>query len=225
MTISHDLRTPLTAAAAALRLLEASAAGRLEPDERALLANGRRNAARLGRLIDDLLTLNQLDVGALRLEPAPLDLRVVADAAVAAVAPLLREKGQELAVALPRPLPTWGDARRLEQALTNLLANAHRHTPPGTRITVAGQADGGEVRLAVRDTGPGIPPGEREAIFGRLHRLAPPGGAADGGAGLGLAIARGIVALHGGRLWAEGEPGEGAAFLLALPRYPEGEGT
>jgi len=122
--------------------------------DRALLANGRRNAARLGRLIDDLLTLNQLDVGALRLESAPLDLRVVADAAVAAVAPLLREKGQALAVALPRPLPTRGRASRRGCAATprprpaparpgawNTSADAAgrwRTRPPGTCGAAAG---------------------------------------------------------------------------------------
>ncbi len=216
-TISHDLRTPLTAARAALRLVALSAGDRLRPDERALLDNGRRNTERLGRLIDDLLALNQLTSGTLRLAREPVDLREVVAGAAAAVEPLIRDKGQGLAVALPEPLPGEGDHCRLEQALVNLLANAHRHTPPGTRIAVEGWVAADELRIVVRDDGPGIPPPEHEAIFRRFHRLDPPG-AAVGGQGLGLAIARGLLELHAGRIWVESAPGCGAAFHVALPR-------
>ncbi|CAA9553327.1 MAG: hypothetical protein AVDCRST_MAG73-3003 [uncultured Thermomicrobiales bacterium] len=101
--------------------------------------------------------------------------------------------------------------------MLNALANAHRHTPAGTRITVAGRLDGDEVRVAIRDRGPGIPEAELEAVFARFHRLA----AATSGSGLGLAIARGIVELHGGRMWAESRPGEGVTFHVALPAHLE----
>ena len=220
-TISHDLRTPLTAAHAALLLVATSAADRLHPDERSLLDNGRRNTERLDTLIADLLTLNQLEAGTLRRARAALDLGDVADAAVATVAPLLQAKGQPLAVEVPEPLPAEGEPRRLERAVVNLLTNAHRHTPAGTRIVVRGAIIGGEVRLTVRDDGAGIPRREHEAIFRHFHRLSP-AGAADGH-GLGLAIARGIVELHGGRLWVESEPGHGATFHVALPVYRDGE--
>ena len=215
--ISHDLRTPLTAARTALRLVALSAGERLRPDERDLLDNGRRNTERLGRLIDDLLALNQLTAGTLRLAREPLDLREIAADAAAAVEPLVRDKGQALALELPEPLPGEGDPRLLEQALVNLLANAHRHTPPGTRIAIGGRVDGDEPCLVVRDDGPGIPPDEHEAIFRRFHRLGQSAEGADGGQGLGLAIARGIVELHRGRIWVESTPGQGAAFHVALP--------
>ena len=216
-TISHDLRTPLTAARTALRLVALSAGERLRPDERDLLDNGRRNTERLGRLIDDLLALNQLTAGTLRPAREPLDLREVAAAAAAAVEPLVRDKGKALVVQLPGPLPGEGDPRLLEQALVNLLANAHRHTPAGTRIAIGGRVDGDELCLVVRDDGPGIPPEEHEAIFRRFHRLGLSAEGADGGQGLGLAIARGIVELHGGRIWVESTPGQGAAFHVAVP--------
>lgn len=218
---AHDLRTPLTAARAAFRLVEVSAARRLRADERALLETGRRNAERLDRLIDDLLAYNQLEAGMLRLAPEPLDLRDVVAAARPAVEPLLRDKGQPLAVHLPEALPTRGDRHRLEQVVINLLANAHRHTAAGTAIAIAGRALAGEVRLVVRDRGAGIRPEEQEAIFRRFHRGAPRGGApgeAAGGTGLGLAIAKGLVELHAGRIWVESAPGAGAAFHVALPR-------
>jgi signal transduction histidine kinase len=106
-----------------------------------------------------------------------------------------------------------GDQRRLVQVVVNLLDNAHRHTPPGTRITIRGWNGGHEAWLSVRDTGSGIPHGEHEAIFQRFHRLD----VAAGGSGLGLAIARGLVERHGGRLSIESAPGEGAAFHIVLP--------
>lgn len=218
-TISHDLRTPLTAARAGLGLLEASGSVRLRPDERELLANARRNSERLALLIDDLLAFNQLEAGTLRLELEPLDLRSVVRSAVDATTPLLREKEQLLTVDLPEPLPCVGDARRLEQVVVNLLANAHRHTPVGTRIFVADRSTGAEVRLSVRDEGPGIPEAERELIFRRFHRLFPTGE----GSGLGLAIARGLAELHGGRLWLESQSNAGADFQLALPRRTDEE--
>ncbi len=217
-SVSHDLRTPLTAARAGLGLLEASADDRLQPDERALARNALRNIERLDMLIGDLLTVNQLEAGTLRLQPEPLDARIVVADAMASVHSLIVEKGQMLEPHLPEPLAIEGDARRLEQAIVNLLANAHRHTPPGTRITVSGAAAGGEVRLTVADDGPGIPPPELERIFQRFHRLG--GGR---GSGLGLAIARGIYELNGGRVWAENCSGGGAAFQLALPVYQDGE--
>ncbi len=95
----------------------------------------------------------------------------------------------------------------------NVLANAHHHTPTGTRIAVSGTVSDGEVCLTVHDTGPGIPSTELEAIFQRLHRLS----TSNGGSGLGLAIARSLVDLHGGRLWADSELRRGTAFHMALP--------
>ena len=212
-SVSHDLRTPLTATRAGLGLLRTSASGRLQPDERDLLDNARRNTDRLGMLVDDLLAYNQLEAGTLHIDREPLDLRAVVTEAITSVHPLIREKGQTLEANMPEPLPGEGDPRRLEQAITNVLANAHQHTPGGTRIGIAGRVSGGEVSLSVDDNGPGIPQGELEAVFRRFHRL----GSGRGGSGLGLAIARGIVELHEGRIWAESQPGEGATFQVVWP--------
>jgi len=217
-TVSHDLRTPLTAARAALILLQSSAAERHRSDERALVENARRNIERLNLLIDDLLTLNQVAAGTLRLDGESLDLRAVVTDAMAAVHPLILQKGQLLELDLPEPLPIEGDPRRLEQVLVNLLANAHHHTPPGTRITLTGRVTAGEVVLSVADTGPGIPPDELERIFHRFHRLTTSGG----GSGLGLAIAQRLVHLHHGRIWAESRPGAGATLRVALPAARNG---
>jgi len=219
-TVSHDLRTPLTATRAGLGMLETSAADRLRTDERELLANARRSSERLGLLIDDLIAYNQLEAGSLRLEREPLDLRAVVVHAASTVEPLVREKGQTLEADLPEPLPGEGDPRRLEQALVNLLANAHQHTPASTRIAVSGRATAGEALVSVSDDGPGIPTEELENVFRRFYRLP---SAEQRGSGLGLAIAKGVVELHGGRIWAESRPGRGTTFRVALPRR-DGEG-
>ncbi len=217
-TVSHDLQTPLTAARAGLAMLQLSAAEQLPPDQRDLLDTSRRNIEYLTVLIADLLTYNQLAAGTFQLEQEPVDLRAVVTAALSVAQPLLREKEQPLELDLPVPLPCYGDMRRLEMVVINLLANAHRHTPRGTRIAISGQADARETRLTVADDGPGIPSDEHEAIFRRFYRL----GATGDGSGLGLAIVRRLVELHGGRIAVESAPGAGARFHLTLPAATAG---
>ncbi len=217
-SVSHELRTPLTSARLGLSMLESRAHARLDPDERVALGAVRRNLERLTFHIDDLLAFNQAEAGVLRIRHEPLDLRAVVADALGAVHPLLEDKGQAVELDLPDSLPAAGDARRLAQVVVNLLDNAHYHTPAGTRVAVTGQATARETHLAVSDDGPGIPAGELERIFDRFHRV----GAAGGGSGLGLATAKAIIELHGGRVWAESAPGRGATFHLALPRPPDG---
>jgi signal transduction histidine kinase len=212
-TVSHELQTPLTAARAALVLLQTSTAERLQRDEQGLLDNARRNVERLGLLINDLLAHNQLEAGTLRLDREPSDLRAVVMDALSTVSPLVREKGQQLEVDLPQPLPAFVDAQQMEHVLVNLLANAHRHTPAGSRIAITGRVENRIVLLSVCDNGPGIPAEELEGIFRRFHRL----GTSENGSGLGLAICRAVVELHGGRIWAESAPGAGTTFFVALP--------
>jgi len=154
-----------------------------------------------------------------QIEREPVDLRVVVAAALRVAQPLLQAKDQVLELDLPEPLPCRGDMRRLEQVVINLLANAHRHTPRGTRIAITGAADAHVARLTVADDGPGIPVEEQEAIFRRFYRL----GVAGDGSGLGLAIVRRLVELHGGQIAVESAPGAGARFHLTLPAAAMGD--
>jgi signal transduction histidine kinase len=117
-------------------------------------------------------------------------------------------------------LEVEGDRRLLEQVLANLLSNAYRHTPSGTSIAVSGWFVGNDVRLAVHDTGPGIPPDQLEAIFQRFYRS--PGSRREG-IGLGLAITRDAVEAQGGRVWAESVLGQGTTFFVSLPRARDSE--
>ena len=208
-SVTHDLRTPLTAARAGIGLVLLHSGDRLEEESRNLLANAQRNIGRLGVLIDDLLAYNQMEAGTLRLEMTDVDLAEVAEAAAASVRPLMDEKGQTLVLDLPTPLRVRGDARRLEQLIVNLLSNAHTHTPAGTKVAITGRRTASGVRLTVSDDGPGIPEGELDRVFNRFYRHG-----ATGGSGLGLAIARAIAELHGGTLSAERSSEGGVAFRL-----------
>jgi signal transduction histidine kinase len=212
--VSHDLRTPLTATRAALGMLETHARDRLLSDEQELLEAARRNTERLSLQIDDLLAHNQIEVGTLRLESGMLDLRAVVLGTIPVVHPLFQEKHQVLELDLPDPLILEGDPERLGQVVVNLLANAHRHTQVGSRILIRAELTAGEILLLVSDNGPGIPVLELERIFQRFHHLT----SAGSSSGLGLAIARAVVELHGGRIWAESQSGQGATFWVALPR-------
>ncbi|NMH97129.1 HAMP domain-containing protein [Pseudonocardia sp. K10HN5] len=212
---AHELRTPLAGVQAAA---EAAVAPELDADERdrlhLLLL---RETGRAGRLVDDLLALARLDAGIeLRLEP--VDLLALAQAEAERVRLLAPDR---TIIAEGDSVTVPGDPQRLAQVLTNLLDNARRHTPAGGRITVT-VAGPGVVRVA--DTGPGVPAPDRDRIFDRLVRLDEARSADDGGAGLGLAIARGIARAHGGELSCVEPPdGAGAVFeLVLLPGWPDG---
>lgn len=216
-TISHDLRTPLTAVKGGLGMLEASVDARLAERERRLVENMRRNIERLDGYIGDLLALNQLEAGVLQLDCEPLDLRVVVASCLPLAQQLLDERGQTLAIALPTALPVLGDQRRLEQVVINLLGNAHVHTPPGTLIEVSGRTTAHNTVLSVRDTGPGLPPEALPRLFTPFWQ----GEGSRGGTGLGLAIVKGLIELHHGQIAVESQPGAGTAFHVTLPRYQE----
>ncbi len=216
-SISHDLRTPLTAARAGLGLLQSHMGDQIQPEDESLWTNVRRNIDRLGRLIDDLIISNQLKAGTLELDQEALDLRSVVTDAIATLYPLFRGKQQTIELHLQEPLPVVGDPRRLEQVVVNVLANACHHTPVETCITIVGCTTMEKVQLTIKDTGPGIPREELEQIFQRFHRLN-----RAGGSGLGLAIARSIVELHGGRIRAESEIGQGTTFAITLDKALHG---
>ncbi len=207
-TITHNLRTPLTALRAGLGMLESSVGDRLLPDERNVLAAARRNSERLGMLIDDLLAFNRLEAGTLHLDRERLDLRDVVSGVIAAVAPLVSDKGQVLEIDLPESLPIMGDRRRMEHVMVDLVAHTHRRTPSNTRITIAGHMTETEVLISVSDNAPSIPAAELLSVFQRFHRFT----SAEGGSGLGLAIARAIVERSSGRIWAGSQFGHGTTF-------------
>jgi two-component system sensor histidine kinase ResE len=212
--VSHELQTPLTALQAGLGLLGISVGERLGEDERELMRIVIHNVERLRVQIDDLLAANQLRSGVMQLERSPVDLRLIVGHVLNEIQTLVKGKQQPLDVVLPMPLPVLGDARRLGQVVINLLANANRHTPPGTRLSVTGDVADGEVHLVVRDFGPGIAADRLNQVFDRFAQFGP----TEQGSGLGLKIVRALVEMHSGRVWVERPDGGGAAFHVALPR-------
>lgn len=211
--LAHDFHTVLTAAKGGVGLLEEHIRERLDDQERRLVANARHNIARLERHVNDLLALSQLDARILHLTLQPLDLRDVVTAAVLALETAIQAKQQILDVRLPEPLPMCGDAWRLEHAVLNLLWNAHQHTPAETCILITGLIDRQDILLLVSDNGPGVPSADLEQLFTPFHQA----GGNTRTTGLGLAIVRGIVELHGGRVWAERTNGTGLAVHIVLP--------
>lgn len=215
--VSHEFRTPLTSIKASIDLLGATLATSDEVTQR-LLRNVGRSVERLELLVADILTMARLKSGTLQLDLQPHALHALIDETVPVIAPLLEAKGQRLSIDCPRGLPRARvDRRWLGQALLNLLSNAHKYSPRGSAISLsAGEAAEGLV-LAVCDQGPGIPPEKLAQVFDEFYRVDERGGPAAG-AGLGLAIAKSLVELHGGHIEAENLPGGGACFRLSIPR-------
>ncbi len=209
-SVTHDLRTPLTAIRAGASAL---AAGEADPRRRELLDDLDREAARLARLVDDMLDLSRIESGQLRprLEPLPVD-DLVAEAVDAVRFALA---GRDLHVDVPEDVPpVAGDETMLRQVLVNLLENAAAHAPSG-RIEVRAASGDGAIELVVADHGDGIPEVERQRVFEPYRRLG--GAGRPSGSGLGLAIARGLVAAHAGTIRAEATPGGGATIVVRLP--------
>jgi signal transduction histidine kinase/ActR/RegA family two-component response regulator len=216
-TVSHELRTPLSAIRTWTWMLRR---GDLKPEAvtKALEAI-ERNITAQTRIVDDLLEVSRIVTGKLRLRTRPLELGALVDAAVEAVLPDANGKGITLVRDLePAPTPVLGDPERLQQVVWNLLSNAIKFTPRGGRIEVGTAHQEGEVTLTVRDTGKGISPSFLPHVFERFRQADGTSTRSAGGLGLGLAIVRHLVELHGGRVAAasDGE-GKGATFTVTLP--------
>jgi PAS domain S-box-containing protein len=216
-TLSHELRTPLTAILGWARLLRS---GRL--DERSgarALEIIERNADAQNQLIEDILDVSRIITGKLALHVEPVEPVAVIEAAVEAVRPAAEARRVELNVLLsPEPSPVSGDAARLRQVIWNLLTNAVKFTPEGGRVEVRVERTDSHVRIKVSDTGEGIDPKFLPYVFDRFRQADASTTRKRGGLGLGLAIVRHLVELHGGTVSAESEGrGRGTTFTVSLP--------
>jgi two-component system sensor histidine kinase KdpD len=212
-SVTHDLRTPLSSITASVTSLLDEDTDFAPEDRRELLDTIRHEAARLNRLVANLLDLSRMRAGALVPTKETVSIDEVIGGVLARLAPVVRD--HELEVTVRDGVPEISvDVLQLDQLLTNLLENAAKFSPKGAPITltVAGWRDGVQVRLS--DKGPGIAPTEREKVFDAFVRGD---GATAGGSGLGLAIAKAIVDAHRGRIWIEDSPGGGSTFVFELP--------
>lgn len=219
-TLSHEMKTPLTAILGWARMLR-SEGPHSELFSEALEAI-EQSAEVQQRLIDDLLDVSRAITGKLHLELGPVNVRTLIDTALEAFAPRAREGGQHLRVRAHGDVDVWADGMRLRQVIGNLLSNALKYTPRGGLIEVSSRATFDAVTISVRDTGKGIRADVLPHIFDRFHQASVSDRAKHGGLGLGLAIVRNLVELHGGEVEAV-SPGEGkgATFTVTLPRHYE----
>lgn len=218
--VSHELRTPLSIINGYLEtLLDGAMDDR--PTARRFLETMSRHGERLNLLIEDLLSLSQLESrpGA-GLNFAPVDLRSCLERVIERLEPLIAEKRAEVALDLPRQAPEFeADAQRLDQVFLNLLENALKYAGDGgaPRIQVSAVFEAGAVQVAVQDNGPGIPRLDLPHLFERFYRVHKDRSRSVGGTGLGLAIVKHVVQAHGGEVTVESEPGHGATFRVRLP--------
>ncbi len=217
-TVAHELRTPLTAIRTCVGLLLDPATPSDAAAREQLLQTIERSSDRMQRVLADLLDLARFRAGRVQLQLRRFDARQLARDSAAVVAPLLRERGQVLDVALPRaPVWVYGDHRRLEQVVLNLLSNAHKFSPDGGAIRLAVGTAGDEVTWSVSDHGPGIAAEDQARLFERFFTVAGRAGGGRGGAGLGLPIAMAIALAHGGTIEVDTAVGQGSTFTLRVP--------
>ncbi|WP_428562873.1 MAG: ATP-binding protein [Solidesulfovibrio sp. DCME] len=230
-TVSHELRTPLTSVLGFAKIIRrkfadgvAPALAEAEPRTWRAAQQIRDNldiivaeGQRLTELVDDVLDIAKMESGRYEWEMAALSLAEAAEHAVKAALPLATRKGLTLSCAMPPSLPkVLGDRDRLVQVFVNLIGNAVKFTEAGS-IAVAAEAVGPEILVSVRDSGCGIAADDLERVFEKFKQAGDTLTEKPKGTGLGLPICRQIIERHGGRIWAESEPGRGSAFLFTLP--------
>jgi signal transduction histidine kinase len=202
--ITHEFKTPLAMVLAPLELILQGEMGELTAAHQATFQSMFRSGLKLLKMIGDLLDLSKLEESKLRLKIAEHDLSEYLQGLVAQVKPLTDRKGIELTLTMNvESCVVWCDIERLERVFLNLLSNATKFTPPGGHVHVRIQDQGATVMVVVQDDGPGFPPDKATQIFERFYQVDMGGTRRYGGAGIGLALAKEIVELHGGRIWAE----------------------
>ncbi|HLI50187.1 MAG TPA: ATP-binding protein [Thermomicrobiaceae bacterium] len=222
--VSHDLRTPLTSIKAAATSLLQPGAHWTTADRRDLLEAINEETDRLNRLVESLLDLSRVEAGELRPELDWFDLREAIYHALDQSERVLRDLRVDVSIEQALP-PLRFDFVMIGQVLTNLLENTAKYSPPGSRIALSASRSGESVEVAVQDVGAGIPAGEEERIFDKFYRVDAPNRPL--GSGIGLAICRGFVEAHGGRIWAmrNAERGMTVRFTLPLPSTVEAPAT
>jgi PAS domain S-box-containing protein len=215
-TMSHELRTPLNAVLGFSDLLADERYGSLNDRQRRYVTHIHTGGTHLLKLITDILDLSKIEAGRMELTREDVSIASAFGEVLSALQPLADKKSQALLQKVETGLQVRADAMRFKQVLTNLVGNAIKFTPESGRIELAARQVDDQVRIEVRDNGPGIPPEQQEQIFEAFFRLAQTGTATEG-TGLGLAITARLVELHGSKLGIESQHGEGACFYFSLP--------
>lgn len=215
-TVSHDLRSPLTAIRGFADLIEM--VGPLNEQQKTFMQKIRNSVADITELITDLLDLSRIERGA-DFEMTPIDLETLIVESVEMLRGQAVAKNQRLEVSLTELPPVMGNRVRLGQVVKNLVGNAIKYTPEGGYIHVSAETRDGQVLVRVQDSGIGISADDQSRLFQKFYRVKRPETDNIPGTGLGLAIAQGIVEQHGGRIWVESELNRGSTFTFLLPVY------
>jgi signal transduction histidine kinase len=217
-TLSHELKTPLTSIIAAAGLLAEEIETTGDESYQRLIQTIIQNASTLETRLAELMDIVKTGSGKIQLQLEPVDMKSLLLGTCMQVSPLIQGKGQRLNTELPASLPIiHGDGQRLEQAVLNLLTNATKFTPKGGTITLRAQRLDTGMLIEVQDTGIGIAREEQDRLFKPYSRLDSDR-QRHPGLGLGLALAKQVVELHGGKIWVESETGKGSTFAFSLPQ-------
>ena len=214
--VSHELRTPLTAMRGALGLLAGGVLGTLPENGRRMLDIAVSSADRLARLLDDVLDLEKMESGQAVMNREPCSAAALVQQAADAMAAMATEARMTVTLEATE-VPVLADSDRIQQALTNLISNAVKFSPPEGHIRVTAVRRDGEILFSVSDEGRGIPKEKLDVIFDRFQQVDASDSRQKGGTGLGLTISRSIVESHGGVMWVESSPGKGSTFYFTLP--------
>jgi signal transduction histidine kinase len=215
--MSHELRTPLNAIIGFSQVLRERLFGEINEKQEEYLDDILSSAHHLLSLINDVLDLSKVEAGQVELDVAPFSLRETLESGVVMVRERAARNGVRLSLEAGSDVDVIdGDERRIRQVLFNLLSNAVKFTPSGGSVDVSAERVGTAVQVTVADTGSGIAPEDHERIFEEFQQTEA-GRAEREGTGLGLALSRRLVELHGGRIWLESELGRGSRFVFTLP--------
>jgi signal transduction histidine kinase len=218
LMVNHDMRTPLTTVQVSLELLAASDEANLSARGKELISKMSLSCNQVLRLTKDMLDLDRLESGHLELELAHFDIGQVAARAIQVTAGLAYNQNIQLSTDI-RELVVLGDQARLEQVVINILANAMKYSPAGSRVHLAIRPDqsGKMAMVSVRDEGQGIPAQMLTQIFEPYRQVKQNRNSVKDGSGLGLAICKALVGEHGGKIWVESELGKGSIFIFTVP--------
>lgn len=217
LTVSHELRTPVTVVKGFAEMLMAEK--RLSAAQREAAEVIADSASQLQSLIEDLLDLARSDAGRLRINPEPTAVRPLVERIGRQIRPSFEAKDQKFTVSVAKNLPQVNaDPVRIEQVLANLLTNANRYTPAGSSVRLKVSQNGSGVEFNITDDGPGLGKEQLDHVFERFWRGDSGETQAVGGTGVGLAISKSLVDLHGGTISATSDPGGGATFMFTLPK-------
>jgi len=221
--VSHELRTPLTTIKGYSTMLLDYDRGLKHDEKQEYLSAIDRATDRMTELVDHLLDMSRLDAGLLKLDKTPTNITALLQTTIAEAR--LRTPGHKIVLKLPKTaLRLNGDGRRIRQVVDNLIENATKYSKAGSTVTVEAKSQDSELVISVADQGIGIPHENLESVFDRMFNLEHRLTQESGGLGLGLALCKGLVEAHGGRIWVESELEKGSCFYFALPQGAIAEG-